>query len=84
MHHVLPQVAQHITETLPAVLLQQYGLMRKSEALLNIHFPKDNKVLNQARFRLKFEELFYLQLQLLQLRQLQVERRKGTIPSKAV
>ncbi len=79
LHYVLPQVAQHIPETLPNALLGQYKLTGKAQSLWNIHFPKNHHVLGQARFRLKFEELFYLQLQLLQLKQIQVEKRKGKI-----
>lgn len=44
---------------------QTMGLISMRDALLNIHFPKNNEILNQALFRLKFEELFYLQMQLL-------------------
>jgi ATP-dependent DNA helicase RecG len=79
LREVLPQAVRHLPETLPSTLIGQYRLMGKSESLRNIHFPKDHVLLKQARFRLKFEELFYLQLQLFQLKQLQVEKRKGTI-----
>ncbi|MHA7877713.1 MAG: ATP-dependent DNA helicase RecG [Bacteroidota bacterium] len=79
LQHILPTAAQHITESLPTSLLKRHGMMHKTEALLNIHFPKNNAMLKQAQFRLKFEELFYLQLQLLQLKQLQLEKRKGKI-----
>lgn len=79
LHHVLHQAAQHISETLPTTLLEQYGLIKKPQSLWDIHFPKDHQALDQARFRLKFEELFYLQLQLLQLKQIQIEKRKGKI-----
>lgn len=44
---------------------QTMGLIPMRDALINIHFPKNNEILNQALFRLKFEELFYLQMQLL-------------------
>lgn len=51
-------------ETLPKGLLTELNLISKSEALLNIHFPKSQELLTKAQFRLKFEELFYIQLQL--------------------
>ena len=54
-----------IEETLPVDLLSKKKLMPLSLALQNIHFPKDLKALAAAQFRLKFEELFYLQLNLL-------------------
>ncbi|RZK30814.1 MAG: ATP-dependent DNA helicase RecG, partial [Hymenobacter sp.] len=57
----LPQV----TETLSPALIQQYGLMSKATALQQIHFPQTPDLLQAARFRLKFEELFYVQLKLL-------------------
>lgn len=53
------------TETLPENLLNQLQLISKKEALLNIHFPKNQNLLSKAQFRLKFEELFYIQLQLI-------------------
>lgn len=56
---------QGFTETLPQSILQELKLVSKSEALLNIHFPQAPKKLALAQYRLKFEELFYIQLQLL-------------------
>ena len=55
----------HVTETLSPALIQHYGLMSKAEALQQIHFPQNDDLLQAARFRLKFEELFYVQLKLL-------------------
>ena len=52
-------------ETLSESLLKNQKLISKSEALLNIHFPKSQELLSKAQFRLKFEELFYIQLQLI-------------------
>ncbi|MGB0897287.1 MAG: ATP-dependent DNA helicase RecG [Flavobacteriaceae bacterium] len=52
-------------ETLSTNILTDLNLLSKSEALLNIHFPKSAELLAKAQFRLKFEELFYIQLQLL-------------------
>lgn len=52
-------------ETLSEDLLQNLKLLPKNEALLNIHFPKSSELLSRAQFRLKFEELFYIQLQLI-------------------
>lgn len=77
--NLLRQLPQSITEPIPAYLRQRYKMMGKREALLNIHFPTSYKILQQARFRLKFEELFYIQLQLLQLRQVRLEKQAGKI-----
>ncbi|GAA3790600.1 ATP-dependent DNA helicase RecG [Corallibacter vietnamensis] len=52
-------------ETLSKPLLSELKLPSKSEALLNIHFPKNQDLLARAQYRLKFEELFYIQLQLI-------------------
>ena len=67
----LPQ----ITETLSPDLIQQYGLLDKATALQQIHFPQSPEMLQKARFRLKFEELFYIQLKLLR----QKDQRKVTL-----
>ena len=52
-------------ETLPEYLMQQYGIVPLRFAMRNIHFPKDITSLEKAKYRLKFEELFFLQLSLL-------------------
>ena len=52
-------------ETLPEWLVKQHGLVPLHFALRNIHFPKDMQSLEKAKYRLKFEELFLLQLSLL-------------------
>ena len=54
-----------IEESLPEYILKQLGLVPLHYALRNIHFPSDAIALEKARYRLKFEELFYLQLSLL-------------------
>lgn len=52
-------------ETLSDNVLQELQLISKSKALFNIHFPESQELLAKAQFRLKFEELFYIQLQLI-------------------
>ncbi|WP_417867872.1 ATP-dependent DNA helicase RecG [Xanthomarina gelatinilytica] len=52
-------------ETLSDKLISELKLLAKSEAVFNIHFPKNQALLARAQFRLKFEELFYIQLQLI-------------------
>jgi ATP-dependent DNA helicase RecG len=52
------------SETLPSSLLNQYKLISKDEAIKQIHFPKNQHVLTRAQMRLKFEEFFYMQMQL--------------------
>ena len=55
----------YITETLPTVLKNKYRLISKQDALWNIHLPASTELLAQAQRRLKYEELFYVQLNLL-------------------
>ncbi len=52
----------YISETLPKHIIDKLHLMSLREALMNVHNPKSNEALQSARLRLKFEELFYLQL----------------------
>lgn len=77
--NLLAKTTGRVAETLPVPLLQRYQLLDRANALRNIHFPKCHELLQQARFRLKFEELFYIQLQLLQLKRIRVEKRKGMV-----
>jgi len=65
------------TETLPDFLLKELKLISKTEALFNIHFPQSPEKLAKAQFRLKFEELFYVQLQLIMKNILHKSKIKG-------
>lgn len=56
---------QHIDETLPPEIMQRYHLMPLCDALRNIHVPTDHHALQRAQLRLKFEELFFLELNIL-------------------
>jgi ATP-dependent DNA helicase RecG len=58
----------HVQESLSPDLIRQYNLMGKADAYQQIHFPQSTELLQAARFRLKFEELFYVQLKLLRQR----------------
>ena len=52
-------------EPLPDYLVNELKLISKNKAMFNIHFPKSNEDLAKAQFRLKFEELFFIQMQLI-------------------
>jgi ATP-dependent DNA helicase RecG len=65
MQQVFLETQGLFTETLPLNLLEELKLIPKSAALFNIHFPKSPELLAKAQFRLKFEELFFIQLQLI-------------------
>ena len=73
IENCLPEVK----ETIPAYILDKYKLVNRKEALLNIHFPKDSASLQHAQRRLKFEELFFIQLQLLSSKQFREMKFKG-------
>jgi ATP-dependent DNA helicase RecG len=68
-----------IPETLPAYILQKFALMNLTESLVNVHFPKNADFLNKARQRLKFEELFYIQLSILRLKNWRDLQSKGFV-----
>lgn len=64
-------------ESLSDEVLKTANLCTKKEALINIHFPKSPNLLNKAQYRLKFEELFFIQLRLLMLRDSKKRNIKG-------
>jgi len=76
---LLDLVIAHIPETLPQYILDKYQLPNRRKSLLDIHFPKDQKDLNAAERRLKFEELFFIQLQLLNNKHLRALKFKGLV-----
>jgi ATP-dependent DNA helicase RecG len=65
------------TETLPDYLINELKLIPKKAALFNIHFPKSTEVLAKAKFRLIFEELFFIQLQLITKNLIRKHKIKG-------
>jgi ATP-dependent DNA helicase RecG len=66
-----------LPDFLPQALKQQYKLCSRYEALMNIHYPKNEKQLHEATRRLKFEELFLIQLQMLKLKANRGQSSKG-------
>jgi ATP-dependent DNA helicase RecG len=71
--------AKDIHENLPLYIINQFKLMARADAYRNIHFPEDAEKLVEARHRLKFEELFFLQLKLLKNKLLRIQKFKGNI-----
>jgi ATP-dependent DNA helicase RecG len=65
MQQLFLETQAKFSETLPDYLTQELKLIPKNAALFNIHFPKSAELLAKAQFRLKFEELFFIQLQLI-------------------
>ena len=62
MRNLMDMIKDPLTETLPDEQVSRLHLASRDEALRNIHFPESAKALERARVRLKFEELFYVQL----------------------
>ncbi len=77
MHHLFEELRVGVRETLSDDILSTHQLIGATDALRAIHFPKNLKELEQAQNRLKFEELFFIQLQLLQKKRDQQNRFKG-------
>lgn len=65
MQQIFLETQAKFAETLPQYLIDELKLIPKNAALFNIHFPKSPDLLAKAQFRLKFEELFFIQLQLI-------------------
>ncbi|MBA4321749.1 MAG: ATP-dependent DNA helicase RecG [Odoribacter sp.] len=76
---LLKQINFRLPETLPSWLTSRYKLMNLHEALHKIHFPADPSELEKARYRLKFEELFYIQLNILRYKTNRNSQLKGFI-----
>lgn len=77
MYTLLESLKGQLPETLPDYLLARMGLMPADQALQNIHFPQSAEKLQQAQVRLKFEELFYIQLHILHTAQVRQQKYKG-------
>jgi len=66
--NMLKQIKTRLPETLPVYVASRYKLMELHDALHKIHFPANPDELEKARYRLKFEELFYIQLNLIRFK----------------
>jgi len=69
----------NIFESMPAWLVKKLGMLGLEDALTNIHFPDSPQLLRKAEYRLKFEELFYIQLKLLHLKEDRHKKFKGHV-----
>ncbi|MBC7746131.1 MAG: ATP-dependent DNA helicase RecG [Flavobacterium sp.] len=76
---LLSAILNNIFETIPSYILEEHHLAGRKEALLNIHFPASIKLLEAAIKRLKFEELFLIQLKLLKNKLLRTQKYKGLV-----
>lgn len=77
--NLVSQIKNHIAESLPNYLIEKLNLINREQAVINAHTPKNNELLQKALFRLKFEELFYLQLRLLRRKVVKTQTLKGFV-----
>lgn len=75
-------VVRNLQETLPARVIHDSRLMDLKSAMQNVHFPENVALLRDAQFRLKFEELFYIQLNILKYTAERKSKLKGFVFSK--
>lgn len=76
---LVEQSAKDIHENLPTYILNRFKLAGRAESYRNIHFPNDAAQLKEAQYRLKFEELFFLQLKLLKNKLQRTQKFKGNV-----
>lgn len=77
MQQLFIETKSRFIETIPIAIIEQLKLIPKNEAMFNIHFPKSQELLAKAQFRLKFEELFFIQLQLITKNLIRKHKIKG-------
>lgn len=77
----LSSAIQNLPETLPPYILQEAKLMSIKEAMWNVHIPSNPQILRDAQYRLKFEELFYIQLNILRYTSARKAKLKGFVYS---
>lgn len=76
---LLQQFYDGIQESLSTEIINDFKLMKKRDAILNVHFPKSQENLAKAQNRLKFEELFFIQLQLVRKKLINKAKIKGFV-----
>jgi len=78
-YSLLTSLNWSLPETLPAYVLKRIGMMSMSEAMRNVHFPESAEKLKQAQLRLKFDELFFVQLNILRTASFRKQKLKGIV-----
>ena len=76
---LIDQAIRQVEETLPEYIIQKHELISRQKALYAIHFPEHVEALREAQKRLKFEELFFIQLKLLRTKVLRSQKFKGSV-----
>jgi len=81
---IIEKTKNKIDENLPSEIIKEAGLLSKEKALFNIHIPDNPSMIKKATKRLKFEELFYLQLQVLLLKKSRLDSFPGYVFKKNI
>lgn len=76
---IIPEVYDQIPETLPQWILDKFKLLPKRNAIKEIHLPSNPQKLEKSRYRLKFEELFYIQLRMLKNKAYREQKQRGVV-----
>jgi ATP-dependent DNA helicase RecG len=76
---LIPQIENKIPETLPEWIINEYHLLSRETAIRMIHQPNSEQDISRAKFRLKFEELFFLQLEMLLRKEVTSTKMKGFV-----
>ncbi len=79
LKNLVLQLTNKIQETLPIYIIEELKLVDKERAMINVHAPENEYLLQKSRYRLKFEELFYLQLNMLRQKGIKKEVIKGAV-----
>ncbi|TNF49927.1 MAG: ATP-dependent DNA helicase RecG [Bacteroidetes bacterium] len=76
---LLPQLRGKIPENIPSAIRNEFNLLTREQAMIKVHQPKGESDFKLARFRLKFEELFFLQMELLLRKHISMRKSKGFV-----
>ncbi len=79
IYNIISDKSFNISETLPADIVKKFALLSRDEAIRQIHKPQNMDMLNRAKSRLKFEELFYIQLSIMRTTKLREIKYSGYI-----
>ncbi|MCD7900038.1 MAG: ATP-dependent DNA helicase RecG [Bacteroides sp.] len=79
MSSVIGMIQEPLSETLSSKVIADHHLISLTDALKNIHFPSNPELLRKAQYRLKFEELFYIQLNILRYAKERQQRYRGYV-----
>ncbi len=79
IRNALIQTYNYIEENLNQDIVASFRFLSRADTLLNIHFPRSIGLLEKARYRLKFEELFFIQLEMLRLKHIRNEKSDGRV-----